>query len=254
MISDSLTNNITVDTGNVYIPAEFGIFGENSAVYNSVSEISEAKTVNTGDYIVKSGVAVGLCIYFLLILLILKGRISGVCKMFADYRFAKKQYEETNRISVVNTSHIILFTIIVVSVQFSLMNNYQEYRLAIVPFLALTGVFTVQSAALKFVALICKSEDICGEVHLNRKLYFNVFGIIILPLTIVALLYSDTAVEQTVFATTKILSGILLLSMMIRILRVFSEARVSYFFRFLYLCVFEISPYLALFIVFENIN
>jgi hypothetical protein len=254
MISDSLINNIAADTGNVYIPAEFGIFGEKSAVYNSVSEISEAKTLYNGNHFVKNGVAVGLCIYFLLILFILKERISGMRKMVVDYRFAKKQYEETSKISTMNTSYIVLFTIMIAAVQFSLMSNYQEYELAIVPFLALTGVFIVQSAALKLVALICKSEDICGEVHLNRKLYYSVVGMTVLPFTITALLYSDTEVEQTAFVISNVLTGILLLSMMIRILRIFSDAKVSYFFRFLYLCAFEISPYLALFIVFENIN
>jgi hypothetical protein len=254
MLSDSLINNTTADTGNLYIPAEFGIFGENSVAYNKVSEISETKTVNQSNYFFKSGVAVGLSVYFLLILFVLKGRISDIRKMFTDYRFTKKQYEETSRISAINTSYILFFTIIVASVLFSLINNYQEYKLMIVPFLALSGVFIIQSASLKLVATICKSENIIGEIQLNRKLYHGILGITILPTTIIALLYSDTDLEQTIYLISEILIGILMLSMTIRILKVFSEAKVSYFLRFLYLCTFEISPYLALFVVFENIN
>jgi hypothetical protein len=255
MVSDSLINNvIATDTGNTYIPAEFKIFGEKSVVYNSISEMPDTKVINHSANLVKSGVAVGLSIYFLVILFVLKGRISSISKMFTDYRFMKKQYEATSRISTINITYIVLFTIIVVSVQFSLMVNYQEYKMTAVPFLALSGIFIVQSAALKLVALICKSENILGEIHLNRKLYLSVLGITILPLTVLALLYTGTRVEAIVFIISKILASILILSMAIRILRVFSEAKVSYFFRFLYLCTFEISPYLALFIVFENIK
>jgi hypothetical protein len=245
---------MAADTGNLYITAEYGIFGENSVAYNRISEMSEPKAINHSDHFVKSGVAAGLCIYFLIILFILKGRMSNICKMLADYRFTKKQYEATSRVSTINTTYIVLFTIIIASVQFSIMANYQEYKMAAVPFLALSGISIMQSAALKLVALICKSEDITGEINLNRKLHFGVLGMIILPFTIMALLYTGTDAEETSFVISKILTGILILFMMIRILKVFSEAKVSYFFRFLYLCTFEISPYLALFIVFENIR
>jgi hypothetical protein len=254
MISDSLANNMAADTGSLHISVESWIFGENSTVYDRTSEILEAKTVNHSDHFVKSGVAAGLCIYFLIMLFVLKGRTSSIGKMLTDYRFTKKQYEATTRISTINTTYIVLFTIIIASVQFTLMANYQEYRMTAVSFLALSGIFLLQSAALKTVALICKSENILGEVNLNRKLYFGMLGIAVLPFTVLALLYAGTDVEETALAISKILAGILMLFMVIRILRVFSEARVSYFFRFLYLCTFEISPYLALFIVFENIK
>jgi hypothetical protein len=254
MALDSLINNVTADTGTVYIPAEFAIFGEHSETYHKVSEITESNVIDNGNTLVKNGVVVGLIVYFLLILFILKDRILYIRKMLLDYRFTKKQYAATSRITTMNTSYIILFTITVVSVQFALMNNYQDYELTAVPFLALFGIFTVQSAASKLIALICKSEDILGEIHLNRKLYLHVLGFAIMPLTVTALLYSDTQLAQAMFTVSKILAGVLMLSMTVRIMRVFADAKVSYFFRFLYLCTLEISPYLALFIVFENIN
>jgi Mg2+ and Co2+ transporter CorA len=126
--------------------------------------------------------------------------------------------------------------------------------MTIIPFLALLGVFFLQSAALRLVALICKSENVLGEIDLNRKLYLSISGMIILPVTVLTLLYEGTDFGIIAILISKILFGILILLMMIRLLRVFAEAKVSYFFRFLYLCTFEISPYLALFIVFENIN
>jgi hypothetical protein len=254
MISDSLTNNIATDTGKLYIPEEFKIFGENSVVFNRTSEIAETKTINHSDNFVKNGVAVGLSICILLIFYSLKGRISSIQKMFVNYRFAKKQYEETSRITAINTIYIILFAIIVVSIQFSLLNNYQEYEMTIIPFLALSIILIVQSIALKLLALISHSESIIGEIRLNRNLYLSISGIIILPPTVLALLYEGTEVETIALIVSKILLGIIILSMIIRLSKVFSEANVSYLFHFLYLCIFEISPYLALFIVFENIN
>jgi hypothetical protein len=142
----------------------------------------------------------------------------------------------------------------VISIQISLINKYQEYKMVAVFFLALLGIRFLQSAALRLLAVICKSENILGEVNLNRKLYLSVTGMITLPATVLALLYGGTTVEQAALLISKILFGILILLMVIRLLRVFKEAKISYFFRFLYLCTLEISPYLALFIVFENIN
>lgn len=242
------------DTDSLYLSTKLEIFGKNSVVYNQVSEITETKIINHSNNLIRSGITVGLCIYFLLILLFLKGRISSIGKMFSDYRFTKKQYEETSRISSINTSYIVLFTIIVVAIQFSLINKFHEYKMTIIPFLALLGVFFLQSAALRLVALICKSENVLGEIDLNRKLYLSISGMIILPVTVLTLLYEGTDFGIIAILISKILFGILILLMMIRLLRVFAEAKVSYFFRFLYLCTFEISPYLALFIVFENIN
>jgi hypothetical protein len=254
MISDSLTNNTVTDTGKLHVPEEFKIFGENTAVCHRTSEITEAKTINHHDHFVKSGVAVGLSIYILLIFLALKGRMSSIRKMFADYRFAKKQYKETSRITTINTTYIILLAIITVSIQFSLLNSYPEYKMATVPFLSLSGILIVQSAALKLLAMVCHSETIMEEISLNRNLYLSISGITILPPTVLALLYEGTGVETVALIVSEILLGIIILAMMIRLSRVLSDANVSYLFRFLYLCIFEISPYLALFIVFENIN
>jgi hypothetical protein len=91
-------------------------------------------------------------------------------------------------------------------------------------------------------------------VSLNRKLYIGILGIMIMPFTVLALLYAETGIEKNALAISEILAGILILFMLVRLSKVFSEAGVSYFFRFLYLCAFEISPYLALFIVFESIK
>ncbi|MDR1581672.1 MAG: DUF4271 domain-containing protein [Prevotellaceae bacterium] len=254
MISDSLKNNIVENAGDLYIPAESGIFGKNSVVYYKTAEISEIKPINHSDNFVKSGIAVSLCIYFLLILFILKERISSISKMFDDYQFTKKQYEESSRISSINTTYIVMFTIMVVSVQFFLMNDYQEYKLLIVSFLALFGIFIIQSVVLKLVTFVCKSEDILGEVNLNRKLYLSILGMILLPMTVLALLYEGSNIEKIALIISRAIFCSLILFMIFRLRRIFSEAKVSYFFFFLYLCTFEISPYLALFIVFESIN
>ncbi|MDR1341006.1 MAG: hypothetical protein LBK58_13280, partial [Prevotellaceae bacterium] len=207
MISDSLTNSAT-DTGKLYIPREFKVFGESSLAYNRVSEITESPSINHRDNIVRSWLAVGLSIYILLIFFALKGRMSSIHRMFVSYRFAKKQYEETSRVTTLNTTYIILFAIIVVSIQFSLWSNYREYGMATVPFLSLSGIFIVQSAALKLLGMICHSEDIMGEISLNRNLYLSVSGITVMPLTVLALLYEGSEVETAALIISEILLGI----------------------------------------------
>jgi hypothetical protein len=184
------------------------------------------------------------------ILFLLKGRISKISKMWTDYHFVKKQYEETTSIKTVNTTQLMLFTIVVAAIQFSLLSDYQDYKMVIVPFLALLGIFIFQSAFIRLTGWICKLEDVLGEIDFNRQIYLSILGIIILPLTLSALLYEGTIVEDTAFVTSEILLIFVLLFMIIRLVTVFSNAKIPYFFRFLYFCIFELSPYLILFIVF----
>jgi hypothetical protein len=250
MVSDSLTNNIATDTGKLYISDELNIFGEKSLVFHRISDITESKTINQSDSFIQNGLAVGLSIYIMLIFFSLKGRMSSISKMFVDYRFTKKQYEETSRITAINTTSIVALAIIVLSIQFSLLNNYSIYKMAIVSSLILSGILILQSAAVKLLALVCHSKHIIGEINLNRNLYLSILGIIILPPTVLALVYEGTEVETAALIVSKILLGIIILTMIIRLSKVLSGADVSYLFRFLYLCIFEISPYLALFIVF----
>jgi hypothetical protein len=245
--------SMAVDTGKIYIPAEFKIFGDKSTVYNRTSEITETKPVNFSNRIVKSWISAGLVLYLLLLFFALR-RLLVIQKMVTDYRFAKKQYEETSWITTSNIVPVILFTIVVVSVQYSLWSDYQEFAMIIIPILLLSGIFMIQSASLKLLGLVCRSENVTGEVRLNRSMYMSIVGIIISPLVILALLYEGTVVKMVALIASEVLLGILVLLMLIRLSKVFSEAKISYLFRFLYLCVFEISPYLAAFIVFENIS
>jgi hypothetical protein len=250
MIYDSIAYH--ADTVN-RLTVVNGVFGEQSVVYHNVAEIAYP-LINPSTHIVMSIIATVLCIGFLLILLTLKGRIANVVKMVLDYRFTKKQYDEASRIGAMNTSHITLFTVSVVAVQIWLMTDHPEYRITGVVFLALLGVILLQSAALKIIAWICKSDDLLGEIALNRKLYADMVGAAVLPVTVVALLYNETEVEHIALYVSKILFTILIIATIARLLKVFGTAQVSYFFRFLYLCAFEISPYLALLIIFENID
>jgi hypothetical protein len=244
---------IDADTTSLNILPDFdetSIFGGNSVVYNKVSEISEMRPRTDTDTFVKSGAAIGLAIYFLLILFFLKGRVSKISKMFTDYHFVKKQYDETTSIKAVNTTQLMLFTIVVMAIQFSLLSNYPDYKMALIPFFALSGIFIFQSALMRLTGWICKSEAMLGEIDFNRQIYLSTLGIIILPLTLSALLYGGTKVENTAFVISEILLAFVLIFMVIRLLTVFDQAKTPYFFRLLYFCVFELSPYLILFIVF----
>ncbi|MDR1895881.1 MAG: DUF4271 domain-containing protein [Prevotellaceae bacterium] len=248
--SDNISEEIYVNSGK--------IFGNASIAYNSVSEISysvtsyaEIKDVRQ-ELFVKSSIALGLIIYMLFVLFSLKRYVLSTYKLLTDYRFAKKQYESTTSINLMNPNSLILFTILVVAISFSMFYNVTEYQLIIVPALAFAGIIILQSALLKLSGWVSKNEEVMGEIVFNRKYYMSILGIIIFPLTVLILLY-DTKIQRIALIISAILTILLLLFMVIRILKIFSEAGFSYFSRFLYLCTLEISPYLALFVVFENV-
>lgn len=244
------------------VPVEFytdasGIFGTMSITQHKVSDISINIPQQSNEiHFIKSGIALGLIVFFLFILIYFKNSIISVYKILTDYRFSKKQFEESTTINVNNPVVLNIFTICILGISVFLTgydkNIISNFLMLPSFFLIFAGISLLQNGVLKVSGWASESVEIFGEILFNRNYYWGIIGLFLFPVTLIVLLYNLPVLS--IILIYGILLGTLVLLMIIRILKVFSEARVSYFFRFLYLCTFEISPYLALLIVFKSIS
>ena len=243
MQDTTIYNNITPDST---------VFGETSIVYNRTADVALlTKTLpDRGDQHLKGAVAIGtIFIYALIVLFIVKRYFIGIYMMIANYRIAQKQYEESSSITPKNPVFLIIFTMLVVSLLFSIQMQEEEHWQTVALFVTLIAIFWLQNIAVSLTGIIAKTENLFGEIIFNRKWFLSIGGILVFPTTLLALLY-ENRLQAYFLSVSLILLATVLLLMQIRLLNIFAKAGISYFFCFLYLCALEISPYLLLLIVF----
>jgi hypothetical protein len=220
-----------------------------------VSELSPVQSLNPihCELIENGIVTFFLLVYLLAVLFTLRRHKSDLYKMFLDYRFARKHYEDSSDTSVVHPFYVVLFAIINVASLLALQFEQPDYRTAALLSAALSGVMLIQAGVMKVSGMLCQSDNIFNELEYNRKHYLSITGIIICPVTMLALLY-DNQTKIIALEAAKILGGVVMILMFVRLMKIFAETGVSYFFRFLYLCGLEISPYIVLYIVFKSVE
>jgi hypothetical protein len=230
------------------------VFGTASTVFNTTDEVFCPQYIITepSQYI-KNGMALAMVVLMMIVLLFLKNHGYNLYRIIVNYRFAKKQYEETSSIPATGMLFMKIFTLLIVSIYFSLLLDLPEKYMITVPFAIFTAVFFAQNIFMRLTGFLCKTEEISGEIIFNRKYFFNIIGITVFPALLLSILY-DSQQNRLFLSISGILLAITLATMQIRLMSVFTEAKVSYFFRFLYLCALEISPYFLLLIIFEYIG
>ena len=228
------------------------VFGEASTVYNRTSETSLllSPIPDRNEQYIKDAVAVGtIIIYLLVILFAVKRYVSGMYMTVVSYRFALKQREEGSSHLPKSPESLILFTILIFTLYFSIQMKMEENWRKIILFAVFFAIFSLQNLVIKLTGAISKAENLFGEIIFNRKYFLSTIGILVFPTTLLALLYENRLQTYFLSASLILLATVLLL-MQIRLLNIFAKAGVSYFLCFLYLCALEISPYLLLLIVF----
>jgi hypothetical protein len=194
-----------------------------------------------------------LLVYLLAVLFALRHHKSDLYKMFLDYRFARKRYEDSSDTSAVHPFYVVLFAIINVASLLALQFEQPDYRTTALLSAALSGVMLIQAGVMKASGKLCQADNVFNELEYNRKHYLSITGIVICPVTMLALIH-DSRTTVVALEAAKILGGIVMILMFVRLMKIFAETGVSYFFRFLYLCGLEISPYIVLYIVFKSVE
>lgn len=204
------------------------------------------------------GLALSICLAMIILLFYTKGFVVNVFKMMVDYRMSSKHFEEDSTIESRYRFYFVIFFTVVLPVFMYGSCSYLfpawqlDYLHLLIIYLVFSGKWLLESAFFRLASIVTMSEHLTGELYFSRQLAYGATGILLFPIAIALLLYDNYEVLNTLVWVGIGLFACLFLFILIRSAMIFREARISIFFWFLYLCVFEISPYLVLYVVFQS--
>lgn len=227
------------------------IYGRQSILHGSLQmeNIPQEESSQTGI------IALTTILIVLVFLIHSKKNIFELIKASINYKLARKQFEEN--IGVLDTfrKYFFILSIISFSIFTSLVFAKQlyVYDLSVlhflIVFLFISGLLLIQGNVLKICGTVTLTQTMISEISFHRQLISGLGGMLFVPLTLGFLLYLED--EKILIAGLSIYL-LLFISFHIRTFLIFSRARISIFFWFLYLCTFEIGPFLPLYIVYQS--
>ena len=238
--------------------APFEIYGNESTSPNAYfGNALVHNTVDTRDeHSYKSAAVVGLILVFVLLLIFSGKYVPDMFRTAYSHRLSGKRYAENYKSDTHAGTYFVLFCALILPFfVFACLSSRgiveADYSHLGTMYPILIGVWLLQSAATKICSAVARVESLVGEINFNKRLMAGVVGIVLFPVVLALLLYDEPRLYDASLTIGMTILAVLIISMIIRIFTVFFEARISAFRFFLYLCAFEISPYLALYIVFK---
>jgi hypothetical protein len=200
--------------------------------------------------------ALGIILLFLLLFRYVRKFFAKLATGLFNFRIVEKQFKE-NSLSAVFTSRVLLFFAWIAISFFCWLALLHAGLLEITPlsawqsFLVLTSVliafFLIKFSLLWVVEFVGKSAPVMQLINFYGRLCIIFCGFLILP---VALLMATTNAD-TVFGGLLITGVVMMIACTLlyifRIFQIFFTAHISIFFLILYLCTFEIAPFLLLY-------
>ena len=125
---------------------------------------------------------------------------------------------------------------------------YPEWTFCAI-FTGLLAFWLIKVTLIKFIGFVFKNEASAYEYNLTGLIYFEILGLILLPLTLLT-------VYQEPQLYSKIGMAIILIGLLINLSRGFlvglSNSKFSFFYLILYLCTLEILPLVIVVKIFTN--
>lgn len=238
--------------------APFEIYGRESISPHAWSEnVLVYKSADYENYSSRKGVAVISLFFVFVLLLVFSGRhLPDMFRAGYTYRLSGKRYSENYKSDARSGMYFTFFCgLILPFFLFTYLCSCglfdYDYRYLALTYPALIGVWLLQSAATRICSAVARAELLVGEINFNKHLMAGIAGIALFPVVVTLLLYDDQELRETILNVGVAILILMIICTVIRMFVIFSSARVSAFRFFLYLCAFEISPYLALYIVFK---
>jgi hypothetical protein len=233
------------------------------AVYGSYSELA-APAKKPLDSITKTAPAglfdgflsVGVIFLFLLLFRYVRQFFSALMGGLFNFHAAEKKFHENSLSFAITSRALLAFSFISIGffAWLALLRTGFVALSAVAPweyFGIITGVcalfFIVKTALLRIVEFIGKTTPVMQLIIFFSRLHSIACGFILLPIVLLLV----TAGMGMLFKSL-VVAGLLVILFfaalhILRIIRIFLMARISVFFLILYLCTFEIAPFLLLY-------
>ncbi|MDR1406259.1 MAG: DUF4271 domain-containing protein [Prevotellaceae bacterium] len=259
-------------TGDSPATEEAAVFPEDSsaigntapeAVYGSCS-VLEAPAKKTAEPVFKDTppglfegfLSLGVIFLFLLLFCYVRRFFSTLMSSLFNFHTAEKQFAE-NSLSVIMTSRALLvFSFISIGFFAWLIllragviaaDNGLQWKYFGILIVALAAFFMLKAALLRLVEFISKNAPLMQLIIFFSRLHCIACGFLLFPIALLIV----TAGTETFFHGLSVAGfGVVLFFIMLyilRIIRIFFMAHISTFFLILYLCTFEVAPFLLLY-------
>jgi hypothetical protein len=232
------------------------VYGNHSVLAAPAKKPVEPLWKNTPSGLFEGFLSLGVILLFLLLFRYVRNFFSTLISGLFNFHAAEKQFNE-NSLSIAITSRTLLvfsfisigFFIWLAAFRTGLLTiaaaSQWQYLWIITGILAV--LFIVKTFLLRIVEFVSKNAPLMQLVVFFSRLHHIACGFLLFPIVLLIV----TTSSGVFFHSLVILgSGVLLFFLtlyILRIVRIFLMARISIFFLILYLCTFEIAPFLLLY-------
>ena len=237
------------------------VFGINSRCPYTAS-INDNISVTDYRTPIKEGAAVVILILmFCGLMLLMKSYFSELLKVLKSFKSSHKEFEEETKSKMRFRKYITVFyTVIITGFAFTGIEYFYpdlrfKYEYLLMMLLLFSGTESLKSGFIDIAGYLTLNKDVTDELKFNKNSVLGFTGVLLFPVLIITLLYNkNPAMVQIMFYAGGFLLSGGLIYLIIRYFMVFTASRISVFYVFLYICIFEISPYLLLYIVAKEHN
>ncbi|MDR2562737.1 MAG: DUF4271 domain-containing protein [Prevotellaceae bacterium] len=204
----------------------------------------------------KSSAVISLIAVFILLTIFSGRHLPDMFRAAYTYRYSGKRYSENYKFDARSGIYFTIFCgLILPFFIFKYLTSCGlfdfDYCSLLLAYPALIGLWLLQAAATRVCAVVARADSLIGEINFSKRLMTGIAGIALFPVVVTLLLYEGTALHEVSLNVGFAILILMIIGTIIRMFVIFLSAKVSAFRFFLYLCAFEISPYLALYIVFK---
>jgi hypothetical protein len=228
------------------------IYGGDSQLHTSTTgNVDELRVVHIN---VEGWIGLGLLVLFFLSSHYIRRffRVSALGLLY--FHVAQKQFKENSlliayvrRILLIfSMTSISFFILLIVRYHVFLPNHLTAGQFYLVILAGLLVFYILKSILLRIIGLLAQAELPMRLMAYYGQLYVIAGGIFLFP--IIILFFNESIMWCNILIIIGIsISGLLVLFYLIRTLQIFVSSRISLFFWILYLCTFEIAPFLFIY-------
>lgn len=232
------------------------VFGDYSVLSAPAKNPVEPVLRNVPSGLFEGFLSLGVIFLFLLLFRYVRNFFSTLMSGLFNFHAAEKQFHE-NSLSVVITSRVLLvFSFISIGffIWLAVLRNgwititagsQWMYFWIIIGVLAV--LFVVKAFLLRIVEFVSKGEPVMQLIIFFNRLHCIACGFLLFPVVLLMVTTgAGTFLHSLIIAGCSVLFFLMALYIF-RVIRIFLAARISIFFLILYLCTFEIAPFLLLY-------
>lgn len=183
-----------------------------------------------------------------------KKYLASIFKAVLSYKESNTLYREKNSLMsrasfIINALFISNISVFVMHIKkfYSIdIGNFDENIIYLIVFVSLIALYILRAISSGFIGFVFLKQKVFSEYFHNVNIYTKSIGLIMFPLVVMLQFVSYKYIESIIYMGISIV-GLIYLLQQLRAFQTFISNNVSILYMILYLCAFEIIPFLIIF-------